>query len=98
MALFYKRLEAGTYQLTTAPDECGGIEIDATDLAIMLNGIDIQSATLGDRPQPQVDAENTGNRPRNAREAAFRACERAADTAGEQLACNEAYYCVYLHR
>ncbi len=44
MALFYKRLEAGTYQLPTAPDECEGIEIDATDLAILLNGIDIQSA------------------------------------------------------
>ena len=44
MALFYKRLEAGTYQLPVPPDDCEGIEIDSTDLAIMLNGIDIQSA------------------------------------------------------
>ena len=44
MALFYKRLEAGTYQLPAAPDGATGIEIDATDLAILLNGIDIQSA------------------------------------------------------
>jgi len=44
MALFYKRLEAGTYQLPVTPHDCEGIEIDGTDLAMMLNGIDIQSA------------------------------------------------------
>lgn len=44
MALFYKRLEAGTYQLPAAPDDCEGIKIDGTDLAMMLTGIDIQSA------------------------------------------------------
>jgi transposase len=44
MALFYKRLEAGTYQLPTAPDGSAGVEIDVTDLAILLNGIDLQSA------------------------------------------------------
>ena len=44
MALFYKRLEAGTYQLPTASNDAEGVEIDTTDLAILLNGIDIQSA------------------------------------------------------
>jgi len=44
MALFYKRLEAGTYQLPTASEDADGVEIDATDLAILLNGIDLQSA------------------------------------------------------
>jgi transposase len=44
MALFYKRLEAGTYQLPTTSEDVEGIEIDATDLAILLNGIDVQSA------------------------------------------------------
>jgi transposase len=44
MALFYKRLEAGTYQLPAAPDDAHGVEIDATDLALLLNGIDVQSA------------------------------------------------------
>lgn len=44
MALFYKRLEAGTYQLPVTPDDSEGVEIDSTDLAMMLNGIDIQSA------------------------------------------------------
>lgn len=44
MALFYKRLEAGTYQLPPAPDDVEGVEIDATGLALLLNGIDLQSA------------------------------------------------------
>ena len=44
MALFYKRLEAGTYQLPVVADNSEGVEIDATDLAILLNGIDVQSA------------------------------------------------------
>jgi transposase len=44
MALFYKRLEAGTYQLPAASENAEGVEIDATDLAILLNGIDLQSA------------------------------------------------------
>ncbi|MEO1999225.1 MAG: IS66 family insertion sequence element accessory protein TnpB [Planctomycetaceae bacterium] len=44
MALFYKRLEAGTYQLPAVAADSEGIEIDATDLAILLSGIDVQSA------------------------------------------------------
>lgn len=44
MALFYKRLEAGSYQLPAVCDDSEGIEIDATDLAMLLNGIDVRSA------------------------------------------------------
>ena len=44
MALFYKRLEAGTYQLPTTSDNSEGVEIDATDLAMLLTGVDIKSA------------------------------------------------------
>jgi len=44
LAIFYKRLEAGTYQLPVVSDDSPGIEIDATDLAMLLNGIDVQSA------------------------------------------------------
>ena len=44
MALFYKRLEAGTYQLPTVNDNTEGVEIDATVLSMMLNGIDVESA------------------------------------------------------
>lgn len=44
MAIFYKRLEAGTYQFPPASGDSEGIEIDSTELAMMLTGIDIQSA------------------------------------------------------
>ena len=44
LALFYKRLEAGTYQLPDVSEDCDGIQIDSTDLAMMLNGIDLRSA------------------------------------------------------
>ncbi|MGM0488541.1 MAG: IS66 family insertion sequence element accessory protein TnpB [Planctomycetota bacterium] len=45
MALFYKRLEAGTYQLPAVKDNTEGVEIDATVLSMMLNGVDVESAT-----------------------------------------------------
>jgi transposase len=44
LALFYKRLEAGTYQLPVASRDAQGVEIDATHLAMLLSGIDVQSA------------------------------------------------------
>jgi transposase len=44
LALFYKRLESGTYQLPSGENDRNGIEIDATDLALLLTGIDIRSA------------------------------------------------------
>ena len=44
LALFYKRLEAGTYQMPASPDDVEGVEIDSTHLAMMLSGIDVQSA------------------------------------------------------
>ena len=52
MALFYKRLEAGTYQVPVASDDAEGVEIDATDMAILLNGIDLQSAKRRKRYSP----------------------------------------------
>lgn len=44
LALFYKRLEAGTYQLPAASDDAQGVEIDATHLAMLLSGVDVESA------------------------------------------------------
>jgi transposase len=43
-AIFYKRLERGTYQLPAVTEDSGGVQIDATDLAMLLNGIDLRSA------------------------------------------------------
>jgi transposase len=44
LAIFYKRLESGSYQLPAANDDSQGVEIDATDLALLLTGVDIKSA------------------------------------------------------
>ena len=44
LAIFYKRLESGTYQMPMPPDGAEGIEIDAAHLAMLLTGIDVQSA------------------------------------------------------
>lgn len=46
LALYYKRLEAGTYHLPVVPKDADaeGVEIDATQLAMLLNGLDVRSA------------------------------------------------------
>lgn len=44
LALFYKRLETGTYQLPVVEGDAQGVEMDAAGLAMLLNGIDVQSA------------------------------------------------------
>ena len=54
-AIWQKRLEAGTFQFPTVPCRDGALEIQATDLALILGGIDLGSArrrrrfTLPDR-------------------------------------------------
>ena len=44
LAMWYKRLEMGTYQLPVVSDDAQGVEIDATKLALLLSGVDQQSA------------------------------------------------------
>jgi len=44
LALYYKRLEAGTYQLPVVSADSPGAEIDATQLALLLSGVDLHSA------------------------------------------------------
>lgn len=44
LAMWYKRLEMGTYQLPVVSDGAQGVEIDATQLALLLSGVDQQSA------------------------------------------------------
>ena len=44
LAMWYKRLEMGTYQLPVVSDDAQGVEIDATQLALLLSGVDQQSA------------------------------------------------------
>lgn len=42
LAIWYKRLEAGTFQMPTSDDE--SIEIDHTQLSLLLSGVDLASA------------------------------------------------------
>ena len=44
LALWYKRLEAGTFQLPAGRGDAQGLELDATQLAMLLGGIDVHSA------------------------------------------------------
>jgi len=43
LALFYKRLEVGTYSLPAVAEDAQGIEIDTTQLALLLGRVDLQS-------------------------------------------------------
>lgn len=44
LALFYKRLESGTFELLRAPDESAVLEMDATQLAMLLGGVTLDTA------------------------------------------------------
>jgi transposase len=44
LALFYKRLEAGTFETLPADDGTDVVEIDATQLAMLLGGVTLASA------------------------------------------------------
>jgi transposase len=42
-ALWYKRLEEGTFRLPRVPTEDASVELKASELAMMLEGIDLRS-------------------------------------------------------
>ena len=48
-ALWYKRLEEGTYRLPMARPGEVGVEIKASELAMLLEGIDLRSLKRGKR-------------------------------------------------
>jgi transposase len=43
MALWYKRLEEGTFKLPRVEDEAKSVELRASELAMLLDGIDLRS-------------------------------------------------------
>jgi transposase len=43
LAIFYKRLEAGTYRFPLAPDGNGKMTVRAADLLMLLDGVDLTS-------------------------------------------------------
>jgi len=42
-AIWYKRLEQGTFQLPTVDDDTQGVTLSTTELAMLLGGIDLRS-------------------------------------------------------
>jgi transposase len=44
LALWYKRLESGTFEMLQADEQTHAIQIDQTDLSLLLGGISIESA------------------------------------------------------
>ena len=56
LAIWYKRLEEGTFQFPAAADQAG-VEIGATELALILGGIDLASVRRRkryQRPEPAL--------------------------------------------
>jgi transposase len=43
MALWYKRLEQGTFRLPRTDPQAASVELKASELAMLLEGIDLQS-------------------------------------------------------
>ena len=48
-ALWYKRLEEGTFRLPRASSDTAGVELKASELAMLLEGIDLRSLKRGKR-------------------------------------------------
>jgi len=58
LAIWYKRLEIGSFQLPTAPRDAVSIEMTPTQLSLILSGIDLRSVRQRkryQRPTPTVE-------------------------------------------
>jgi transposase len=59
LAIWYKRLEIGPFQIPAAPDRAVAIEMTSTQSALILSGIDLGSARQRRRHRrPAPEAEN----------------------------------------
>jgi transposase len=58
LAIWYKRLESGSFQVPAAPRDAVSIEMSSTQLALILSGIDLRSARQRKRyrrPEPEAE-------------------------------------------
>ena len=58
LAIWYKRLETGSFQVPALPHDAVSIEMSPTQLSLILSGIDIHSARQRkryQRPTPEVE-------------------------------------------
>jgi transposase len=56
LAIWYKRLEIGSFQLPTAPRDAVSVEMTPTQLTLILSGIDLSSARQCKRYQRPTPA------------------------------------------
>ncbi len=56
MAIWMKRLERGTFQRPHCPPDAAQVELDATDLSLLLSGIEL--ASVKRRPRYAFDSRN----------------------------------------
>jgi hypothetical protein len=54
MAIWMKRLERGTFQRPRCPPDAAQVEMDATDLTLLLSGIEL--ASVKRRPRYALDS------------------------------------------
>jgi transposase len=59
-ALWYKRLEAGTFRFPRTPDGAASVEVKASELAMLLEGIDLRSVKRVKRYDPAGVASRPG--------------------------------------
>ncbi len=62
LAILYKRLESGTFQLPTVESGTDRAEIDPASLSMILEGIDLRSAVRRRRYSRAEDRRNGGRR------------------------------------
>jgi transposase len=58
-ALWYKRLEAGTFRFPRTPEGAAGVEVKASELAMLLEGIDLRTVKRVRRYDPAGVASPT---------------------------------------
>ena len=59
-ALWYKRLEAGTFRFPRTSDGAASVEVKASELAMLLEGIDLRTVKRVKRYQPAGAASPAG--------------------------------------
>jgi len=57
--LYYKRLEQGRFRLPSVPEDALGIQLDATQLAMLLDGIDYSHVRRPKRWSPPQSGQQT---------------------------------------
>ncbi|HET7549229.1 MAG TPA: IS66 family insertion sequence element accessory protein TnpB [Usitatibacter sp.] len=61
-ALYYKRLERGRFRVPRVPEGALGVSLDSTQLALLLDGIDVKQVQRPPKWTPPVEGDRQGSR------------------------------------